>query len=216
MEDGRDDLGRAFQPGDALVLMPKRKAAFEAVVRALKEEGVPVAGMDRIALASHVAIEDMSAIARAALLPEDDLTLACALKTPIFGLDDEALIELRRERDPALRESLRAMDAAWARDAEARLAKLEDLATHCGPFAFFSHLLSRMEGRRRMIARLGQEAGDALDALLQRALEFERREGPCLTSFLEAVAASSDDVRRDLSEAKGRGPRHDHPWRQGP
>lgn len=203
MVAGRDDLGRPFQPGDALILMPKRKAAFEAVVRALKDEGVPVAGMDRLMLASHIAVEDMMAVARAALLPDDDLTFATALKTPIFGLDDEQLMGVAPGRAGSLRQALERAEAPELQAAAARFAELEGLAARSGPFVFFSTLLAVMGGRRAMLARLGPEAGDALDALLQRALDHEHREGPCLDAFLEAVVASADQVRRDLAEARG-------------
>ena len=43
---------------------------------------MPVAGADRLTLAEHIAVLDLVALGRAALLPQDDLTLATALKSP--------------------------------------------------------------------------------------------------------------------------------------
>lgn len=201
---GFDDLGRPFQPGDALVLLPKRKAAFEAVVRALKNAGVPVAGMDRLMLSDHIAVQDMLAIGRAVLLPEDDLTLATALKTPVFGLDDEALMRLAFDRPGSLRDALRVQgnDPTFA-PVHDRLASLEQLSRESGPFGFYATILSVMGGRRAMLSRLGAEAGDALDAFLQRALAFEQQEGPSLAGFIEAIASSTDQVKRDLAQPAG-------------
>ena len=62
-------------------LVRRRDAFFEAMIRALEESGAPTAGSDRLNLAQHIAAMDLLAIARAALLPEDDLNLATVLKT---------------------------------------------------------------------------------------------------------------------------------------
>ncbi len=197
---GRDDLGRPFRPGDVLILLRKRGPLFELIVRALKQAQVPVAGLDRLDLSQHVAIDDIRAIGRAALLPEDDLTLATALKTPIFGLDDSDLLALAPERAGALRAAL-AAHPAYA-GTHARLMELEARAAQQGPFAFFARLLGPEGGRHAMLARLGPEAGDALDAVLTQALTHEQQHGPSLIGFLEALAGA-DELKRDLAEEAG-------------
>ena len=65
-----------IRPSDFLILVRKRDAFFEAMIRALKERDIPTAGADRLKLGEHIAVMDMIAAAQAALLPEDDLTLA--------------------------------------------------------------------------------------------------------------------------------------------
>jgi ATP-dependent helicase/nuclease subunit A len=195
-----DDLGRPFRPGDVLILMRRRNALFNLIVRELKRVHVPVAGTDRLDLATHVAVDDIVAIGRAALLPEDDLRLATALKTPILGLDDDDLIRLAPERTG----SLRAAIAASKQDAalDARLSLLERRATTLGPFGFFARLLGPEGGRHAMLARLGPEAGDALDAVLTAALEHEERHGPSFPAFLESLS-SAQEIKRDLAEDAG-------------
>jgi ATP-dependent helicase/nuclease subunit A len=195
-----DDLGRPFRPGDVLILMRRRNALFNLIVRELKRVRVPVAGTDRLDLATHVAVDDIVAIGRAALLPEDDLRLATALKTPILGLDDDDLIRLAPERTG----SLRAAIAASPRDAalDARLSLMEKRATTLGPFGFFARLLGPEGGRHAMLSRLGPEAGDALDAVLTAALEHEERHGPSFPAFLESLS-SAQEIKRDLAEDAG-------------
>ncbi len=76
------DLGR-FRPvgaGDILILVRSRGPFFDAVIRALKQKKVPVAGADRLQLTEHIAVMDLMAAGRAALLPQDDLTLAAVLE----------------------------------------------------------------------------------------------------------------------------------------
>ncbi len=90
-----------------MILVRRRDAFFDAMIRALREKGVPAAGADRLKLAEHIAVMDLVAIGRAALLPEDDLTLATALKTPIFGFDDDDLLRVAPLRRGSLHAALR-------------------------------------------------------------------------------------------------------------
>src|SRR5262249_10117042 len=93
---------RPVRPGDVLVLVRQRGALFEAVIRALKDAGLAVAGADRLMLTEHIAVMDLMALADALLLPADDLALATVLKSPLFGLDEEALFRLAWKRRGSL------------------------------------------------------------------------------------------------------------------
>ena len=203
LQAGHDDLGQPFNAGDVLILLPKRNAAFAAIVRALKDAEVPVAGMDRMRLSEHIAVEDLVALARAALLPGDDLMVAIVLKSPLFGLDDDDLLRLAPGRTGSLRSALATSPDEKDRKAHCKLESIEQLAMSHGPFAFFSTVLSIMGGRTALLARLGAEAADAIDAFLVRALAHEQQDGPSLMRFLAAVEASTDDVKRDLAMASG-------------
>lgn len=204
-EAGRDDLGRPFKAGDVMILLRQRGALFEAIVKALKDRNVPVAGRDRLTLAEHPAVEDLVALGRAILLPQDDLALAITLKTPLFGLDDDDLMRFAPARQGSLRQAFREAAQAEPRYAqiEARLAELAREAASCGPFRFFAGLLGPGGGRNLALARLGPEAGDALDAFLGAALDHERRYGPSLAGFLHHVGAVATQVKRDLSASAG-------------
>ncbi|CAM5772889.1 double-strand break repair helicase AddA [Bosea minatitlanensis] len=201
----RDDRGHPFRPGDVMILLRQRGALFEAIVKALKDAQVPVAGRDRLTLAEHPAVEDLVVLGRALLLPEDDLTLATALKTPLIDLDDDDLLRLAPGRKGSLRAALQEAAASEPRyaAAEAKLVHWTREAGRCGPFRFFADLLGPGGGRNLALARLGAEAGDALDAFLGAALDHERRYGPSLAAFLQHVTGSAADVKRDLSASAG-------------
>ena len=68
-----------------------------------------MAGADRMVLLEHIAIMDLIALADALLLPEDDLSLAAVLKSPLFGLTEEELFDIALEsrRDVAARRVVR-------------------------------------------------------------------------------------------------------------
>ena len=107
---------------DVLILVRQRGALFEAIIRALKNQGVPVAGADRLVLTEHIAVMDLMVLADALLLPEDDLALATVLKSPLFGIDDDELFKLAWDRKGSLRSALRAQRPDLA-------ARLDELST---------------------------------------------------------------------------------------
>jgi ATP-dependent helicase/nuclease subunit A len=193
-----DGQRRAIRPGDIMILVRRRDAFFEAMIRALKEKGVPVAGADRLKLTEHIAVMDLVAIGRAALLPQDDLTLATVLKTPLFGLDDDDLIALAPERAGSLHEAMQTSLDARVQAACAQLDRLARAARALPPFAFYARLLGPLGGRRAFLARLGPEAGDALDEFLNLALAHERARAPSLTAFLAEIQALDVEVKRDM------------------
>ncbi len=208
-----DATGRIWQPGEILILTRSRNPAFFATIRALKDRNIPVAGADRLDIAAHIAVQDLVAAGRAALLPGDDLTLATVLKSPLVGWDDDDLIRIcvGRKAEESLHDALlrhagegdgKAGDAK-ALAAAAQIGRWRDLAARNGPFAFFAALLGPEGGRRRLVARLGVEAGDAIDAFIAEALVSEHPQTPSLASFLESFSGAEREIRRDL-EAEGR------------
>ncbi|NVO15592.1 MAG: double-strand break repair helicase AddA [Rhodoplanes sp.] len=191
---------RPLRAGDVLVLVRQRGAMFQAVIRALEEAGVPVAGADRLALTEHVAVVDLMALADAILLPTDDLALAIALKSPLFGFDDELLFQLARGRGGSLHAALQtaAEESPAFAVAAACFARCAEAARRHGPFDFFSWLLGAEGGRARVLARLGSEANDALDEFLALALDYERRETPSLQGFVAWLRAAESEIKRDM------------------
>ena len=194
---------RRVEARDILVVVRKRGGFFESLIRALKAAGVPVAGADRLDLAKHIAVNDLVALGRVALLVEDDLTLATLLKSPLIGLTDDDLIALAPNRTGSLYEAL----AASADDNRLAAAlRIEDWrrdAAGLPPFEFFSRALGPGGGRRRLVARLGPEANDAIDEFLRLALSFEREQSPSLIAFLAMVETLDLSIKRDMEAAGG-------------
>ncbi|MDB5521352.1 MAG: helicase/exodeoxyribonuclease subunit, partial [Tardiphaga sp.] len=195
---------RALSYGDILVLVRRRGGAFDAIIQALKHAGVPVAGADRLRLTEHIAIIDLMNLADAILLPQDDLALATALKSPLFGLDDDDLFKMAWQRKGSLREALtqHAKDDARLAAALKRLLACERQAVSQTPFAFYAWLLGgdgfQNGGRARFLRRLGYEANDALDEFLELALGYERRAPASLQGFMAWLRAADTEVKRDM------------------
>jgi ATP-dependent helicase/nuclease subunit A len=197
---GHDGARRPLRYGDMLVLVRRRGNAFDAVIQALKHATIPVAGADRLKLTEHIAIIDLMNLTDALLLPQDDLALAVALKSPLFGLTDDDLFKLAWQRKGSLRQALGTQAATDSRFAKAllRLERCERRAPTDTPFAFYAWLLGGDGGRARMLRRLGHEANDALDEFLELALNYERKAPASLQGFLAWLRAADTEVKRDM------------------
>jgi len=199
--------------GDFLVLVRRRDATFEEIIRALKTAGVPVAGADRLKLSSHIVFDDLIALARFALFPDDDLSLAGILRSPFcdvpdFGPPDSLYALAGREKRNGLWRELRARAGehpAWARARDLLQTALD--ARDRDPFAFFSILLNRVDdtgrsGRARILARLGHEAEEAIDETLAQVLSAEERGGVDLETAVALLEQADVEVKRELEGAR--------------
>src|SRR3546814_637802 len=73
-------------------------------------------------------------------------------------------------------------------------------ADFAAPYEFLETVLSGpLDGRRRLLRRLGEEARDPLDELLNAALAFEAANLPSLQGFLDWVEREDVEVKRDPS-----------------
>jgi ATP-dependent helicase/nuclease subunit A len=197
---GRLGNRRRLTYGDVLVLVRRRGNLFDAVIQALKHTGVPVAGADRLKLTEHIAIIDLMNLADALLLPQDDLALAVALKSPLFNLTEDELFTLAWNRKGSLRDALTAHAAESGRfgDALDRLAECERRFRAETPFTFYAWLLGGDNGRARILRRLGREANDALDEFLELALSYEKKAPASLQGFMAWLRAADTEVKRDM------------------
>ena len=193
---GKD--GRSVAPGDILILVRRRRDLAARIVARLQSLGVAVAGVDRFALTQPLGVQDLLSAMRFAIQPLDDLNLAALLVSPLIGWSQDDLFGFAHGRGKrALWEQLRAREAEVPAETMTALRGLLGMADFSTPYRFLDRILSGpMQGRRRLYARLGREARDPIDELLNQALAFERLHTPSLLAFLSEVEASSADVKR--------------------
>jgi len=214
----QDRKTRTLRPcgyGDFLVLVRRRDATFEEIIRAMKAVGVPVAGADRLKLSSHIAFDDLIALARVALYPDDELSLAEVLRSPFCDIPDDGTPDSLYELAGADPKRKRLWSALQARAGEhaswGRARALIDFAVvgrGRDPFAFFAGLLNRVDetglsGRARLLNRLGREAEEAIDETLNQVLAAEQRGGRDLETCLAMLEGTDVEVKRELEAARG-------------
>lgn len=191
---------RFAHAGDILVLLRKRDGLYEALYRQLQIEQIPIAGADRIKLKEDIACLDLLALGEVMLLPEDDLTLAAVLKSPLFGLSEDQLYYLARDRQKG--ESLFSRLRTNPQQDDDISAAYEKLLDYMGASArttahgFYSEILNT-ETRLAFIKRQGQAVLDILDEFQERARHYEQDNTPSLSAFIDAMKSASAEIKRD-------------------
>jgi ATP-dependent helicase/nuclease subunit A len=197
-------LNRAVEAGDILILFRTRSSLFDILISELRKAGIPVAGADRLKLSENIAILDIMALVQFVLLPDDDYSLACVLKSPLVPapLTEDQLFKLAHGRGTT---------SLWTRLSTSRDASCIEVSTvlqdwlkaseSARPFEFLSMVLIR--ARKAILARLGSEAGDALDSLLEASLSYEERHSSSLAGFATWFASEDTEIKRDMDRGSG-------------
>ena len=191
-----------IRPGDIMILLPRREPFGGEIIRQLKLRDVPVAGADRIVLIEQIAVMDLVALGRFALQREDDLNLAALLRSPLCGLSEDELFQLCHKRQGNVWQALTAARGAAFEAAHIFLSQMLERADYAPPFEFFSHALTHLGKRHDLIARLGAEAGDAIEELLSLSLGYERGQTPSLEGFLDWIARGGNEIKRDMERGR--------------
>ena len=194
---------RPVREGDFLILVQRRSSLFHEVIRACKENGLEVAGADRLKVGAELAVRDLAALLSFLATPEDDLSLAVALKSPLFGWSEQELYSLAHGRKGYLWEALRGQQEIRP-ETFAILNDLRGQTDFLRPYDLIERILTRHDGRRRLLARLGQEAEDGIDAFLAQALAYERGNIPSLTGFLVWMETDELEIKRQMDAAGNR------------
>jgi ATP-dependent helicase/nuclease subunit A len=197
---------RPVRPEDILVLVRRRGDLASLIVARLHAEGVPVAGVDRLALSAPLAVQDLLAAARFAIQPLDDLNLGALLVSPLFGWSQDELFEASFRREGSLWVAIRGEKLRFEANPQLVKTTLEGLhellgmADYATPHAFFETILSgNLRGRHKLLQRLGNEARDPIEELLSSAQDFESASAPSLQRFLDWFARGEVEIVRDPS-----------------
>jgi len=194
---------RPMREGDVLILVQRRSSLFHEVIRACKENGLDVAGADRLKVGAELAVRDLAALLSFLATPEDDLSLAVALKSPLFGWTEQELFTLARGRTGYLWEALRHQTDQHP-DTLSILNDLRSQTDFLRPYDLIERVLTRHDGRRKLLGRLGQEAEDGIDAFLAQTLTYERGNIPSLTGFLVWMQTDELEIKRQMDSAGNR------------
>lgn len=192
---------RRVQAGDFLILVQRRGEQFSQIIRACKQAGLPIAGADRLKLGEEMAVKDLKALLAFLATPEDSLSLAAALRSPLFGWTENQLFNLAHGREGYLWEVLRKSEPS---EALTILHDLRNLSDFLRPYELIDRVLTRHGGRQRLLARLGEEAEDGIDELLTQAMLYESTDVPSLTGFLVWLEADDVEVKRQPESDGGR------------
>lgn len=207
LESGEFLPGRdiPISAGDIMILVQRRKPLMEYLVRAMKEQNVPVSGVDELVLGEQLAVQDLLALINFVLLPEDDLNTATLLKTPLCGLDEEALFKVCHNRSGTVWREVQHQCPDIAKYLQGFIQ-----ARALRPYDFLQRALrdtcaiGGLSGLQAFCARMGDEVLDPLHELLQTALAFESNGPATLQTFVAALNRQEIKKKRELSKAAGK------------
>ena len=164
-------------------------------------KGYPSRGVDRLRLNAPLAVQDLLAAIRFVLQPDDDLSLASLLVSPLIGWTQDELMAAAPRAGGRLWRHLRDTQPGDRLAPLRTMLARADIAT---PYRFLEELLSgSLDGRRKLVHRLGAEARDPIEELLAAALDFEVATTPSLQRFLDWFDRGDVDIVRDPSQPDG-------------
>ncbi|WP_298259067.1 double-strand break repair helicase AddA [uncultured Litoreibacter sp.] len=199
--DGRDtQVTRRIEAGDFLILVQRRSALFHEIIRACKDLGLPMAGADRLRIGAEIGVKDLVAMMRYLATPEDDLSLATVLRSPLCGLSEAELFDLAHDRPSYLTRALEGQKDRFAHVTD-MLQDLRNSADFLRPYDLLERILTRHDGRDKLLSRLGIEADEGIAALLDQAMSYEQADIPSLTGFLEWLARDEVTIKRQMDSA---------------
>lgn len=190
---------RRATAGDVMILVRKRRELASLIVARLYTHGVPVAGVDRLRLGAPLAVKDLMAALRFAAQPLDDLNLANLLVSPLLGWTQEQLLEHGyRPKQQRLWEHLRQSGDPLVARTVAAMREILRRADFDSPQALLHWLLvGPFDGRRRLVARLGAEANDPIDELLNAANAYASAHTASLQGFIRWFDAGDGELKRE-------------------
>lgn len=204
-QGGREIL-RPLQPGDIMILVRRRNALVPALLRALKTRRVPVSGIDRLRLADALVVRDLLALIQFVLLPEDDLNLACVLRGPLLGMDEGVLERLCVGRPDTPGTLWAALQADATQTAlTGWLRALLAAADYGTTYDFLQDILIQPcpaagSGKQALLTRLGPDALDPLDALLDAAQRFALQQPDSLQQFHQQMLKDEAEIKRPVAQ----------------
>ncbi len=201
LPDESGENAHAIQAGDFLILVQRRSHLFHEIIRECKRLDLPVAGADRLRVGAEIAVRDLAALLSFLATPEDSLSLATALRSPLFSWSEGDLFGLAHGRKQKYLWAELRDRAEEFPDTFAILRDLRDQADFLRPYDLIERILTRHNGRDALLARLGPEAEDGIDAFLAQAMSYERNAIDSLTGFLVWMETDALEIKRQIDSA---------------
>jgi ATP-dependent helicase/nuclease subunit A len=208
--DGPDrSRTRPVRFGDVMILV-RRRTHLQVYERALRHAGMPFVTSRQGGLLDTLEAADLMALPEFLVSPFDDLKLAHALRSPIFGCSDDDLMRIAQASGDAWWERLEHMSDEML---DARLRRARELLARWLDWAdrlpvhdtldrvyFEGDVVRRYEASVPVAMRAAVAAN--LNAFIQRALDVDSGRYPSLPRFL---AELRDMLRAPADEAPDEG-----------
>lgn len=192
-----------YSANDIMVLVQKRNPFVEPLTTALKKKNITIAGSDRVKLPSFPAIKDMLHLVRFCINQQNDYSLCCLLKSPIYRLKEADIFNLckikNQDKNATVFDVLQQQFPHIYNDLNDILQKSKKF----GPYSFFTYVLNKNDNRKKIIAALGKQIIDPLEEFLTMCLAYERTQPGTLYNFIKWFITGDSEIKRDMDSSSG-------------
>ncbi len=183
---------RSVNYGDVMILLRTRtNGFFDELVKSFHRHQIPFTSISRVRFSESLLIQDLLAAARFVLLPQDDLNLACLLKSPIFDFSEDELLKICLKKNEEETTIYKALIGSATRE------KLEELITksqEVNCFEFFYFILYEQNQRQNFLSYFGHESLEMLDKFIISISNFCENSSSNLQKFLEFVEEVDPEI----------------------
>ncbi len=210
---------RYAREGDFMILVAKRRPLMDPLTRALRKAGIAVSPGDKTNLLDEPAIIDIMSLLRFLSLPQDDLSLAEALRSPFIGANEQDIMDLVADKfthnRQSIWETLLHQHTTHLNPAIIWLKKLlsatdqialYDLIRMCldlacpGPFLDQKNSSASdipiITGRCALAQRLGNDINHQLESFSEFVSQYEIEQPSSLGAFIEYAQERASSLQK--------------------
>lgn len=192
-----------YSPNDIMILLQKRKPFADPLAMALKKLGINVAGSDRVNLPSFPAIKDMLHLVRFCINTENDYSLCCLLKSPLYRLKEQDIFNLCKIKNSTQNTNIFTILKDIYPAIYDDLTQTIDQSKKLSPYSFFTYVLNKNDNRKKFISALGEQIIDPLEEFLTICLAYERTNPGTLYHFIKWFVTGDSEIKRDMDASNG-------------
>lgn len=187
---------RPIVPGDIMILVKSRNSRSREspflfyLLEQLNANAIANSGLDRIDLFGNLVVSDLISLLTFLVFPNDDLSLANIVKSPILGLTENDLYELcrhRTEKNITLFEAMKAI----RQPSYDFLIDIYEKSRNVGIHKLCFYILEELDVRRAIINRFGADSNNVLNKFLDFIDVYEREKSHSLLSLLHFIENNS-------------------------
>ncbi len=191
---------RIAEFGDVMILLKERKSNLgNLLVKYLQLEQIPVSSADRIDFGKNIIVQDLLVMAKFILLPEDDLNLACLLKSPFFNISEEELLAICLLKNQAKISLFTALKEKNSRLYQELLDLIEENQKQQFSIGqFFGYFLIEKSKKEAILDRFGKAGEEIINQFLKICFDYQSNNiAASMQNFVQFLESANLTIKID-------------------
>ncbi|MDD9361418.1 MAG: 3'-5' exonuclease, partial [Anaplasma sp.] len=183
-----------------LILVRHRSVFVDQMIASLKQKNIPVTGRDRCNIMDYVVIQDLVNLGEFLLLPENDISLATLLKSPMFRYTDSMLFEIVSSSSEKCSLWNKLQKFVTMQETVKYLNLLISISQNRSPLDLYFFILS--QHKEQFIKCLGQTSVEIIEEFINLLIAFQSNNLNLLEYFIQWIKSTNPVTKSDMSIAK--------------